>query len=320
VTAAPTQPPSPTPEPPGLESVKAPRLAVSAASLVYTPAADARVEAASPNTNFGSATTFIADTSPTIHSYLRFAVSGLSGPAQSAKLRLWVVDGTSNGPPISTCASTNWGETTITWNNKPATSNPRDDKGAIATGTWIEYDVAPFIVGDGSYCFALVPQSSNGVDFASKESANPPQLVIDSGAGTTPTATPTVPPVTNVTFPARAAFYYPWFPGAWTQGGMYPYTQYEPSLGYYDLDSTDINAQIAAMQYGKIQVGIASWWGQGSREDGKIPTMLSQANGTGFKWAIITSSKDSVIPQLPSSPRISTIWPRIAAQAPAPPR
>ena len=74
--------------------------------------------------------------------------------------------------------STGWGETAITWNNKPATSNPRGDKGAIATGTWIEYDVAPFIIGDGSYCFALIPQSSNGVDFASKESANPPQLWI----------------------------------------------------------------------------------------------------------------------------------------------
>src|SRR3954447_16377787 len=30
--------------------------------------------------------------------------------------------------------------------------------------------------------------------------------------------------------PIRAAFYYPWFPQGWTQQGIFPYTNYHPSL------------------------------------------------------------------------------------------
>jgi hypothetical protein len=167
--------------------------------VVFTPVADARVEQARPTTNFGSATTLIADTSPRTESYLRFTVTGLNGSAQSAKLRLWVLDATSNGPPVSSCASTTWSETGIIWNTKPATNGARDDKGSIARGRWVEYDVTPFVGGNGSVCLALVPQSSDGLDVSSKEGGNPPQLAIVSSlaagtATTTPTRTPTSTP------------------------------------------------------------------------------------------------------------------------------
>src|SRR5919108_5161865 len=57
-------------------------------------------------------------------------------------------------------------------------------------------------------------------------------------------------------FPIRAAFYYPWFPEAWNQQGFNPFTNYTPSLGFYDGSSqTVIKQQIAAMQYGGIQAG-----------------------------------------------------------------
>jgi hypothetical protein len=35
-------------------------------------------------------------------------------------------------------------------------------------------------------------------------------------------------------FPIRAAFYYPWFPEAWNQQGFNRFTDYTPSLGFYD--------------------------------------------------------------------------------------
>ena len=37
--------------------------------------------------------------------------------------------------------------------------------------------------------------------------------------------------------PIRAAFYYPWFPEAWSIGGAGPYTEYTPALGH-DLPRT----------------------------------------------------------------------------------
>ena len=40
------------------------------------------------------------------------------------------------------------------------------------------------------------------------------------------------------------------------------------------------------MQYGGIQAGIASWWGQGSKTDQRIPTLLRAADGTTFRWSL----------------------------------
>src|SRR5207237_7888958 len=60
-------------------------------------------------------------------------------------------------------------------------------------------------------------------------------------AANTATATRTALPTTAITtttgdvqpsLPLRAAFYYPWFPEAWSQQGINPYTKYLPVLGY----------------------------------------------------------------------------------------
>ena len=103
------------------------------------------------------------------------------------------------------------------------------------------------------------------------------------------TPTPTIIPGTDVqpTFPIRAAFYYPWFPEAWTQVGHYPYTKFHPTLGFYSgYDKNTVIKHINMMQYGKIQAGIASWWGQGQHADTKIPNLLRAADGTNFKCVL----------------------------------
>jgi hypothetical protein len=60
--------------------------------------------------------------------------------------------------------------------------------------------------------------------------------------------------------------------------------------GFYSLsDSAAAQLErdhIASMQYGKIQAGIASWWGQGTLTDGRIAQLLSVAHGTGFCWSL----------------------------------
>lgn len=85
--------------------------------------------------------------------------------------------------------------------------------------------------------------------------------------------------------PIRAAFYYPWFPQAWNQKGQNPYTSYTPSRGSYSTDVATVRAQIADMQYGRISVGIASWFGPGTTTDSHWPALISAAEGTGFGWA-----------------------------------
>lgn len=85
--------------------------------------------------------------------------------------------------------------------------------------------------------------------------------------------------------PTRAAFYYPWFPEAWRQQGQDPFTSYVPTRGRYSTDEATVRAQITDMQYGRISVGIASWFGRGTTTDGHWSAMVSAARGTGFAWA-----------------------------------
>ena len=134
-------------------------------------------------------------------------------------------------------------------------------------------------------------QSTPGAPTGSSP-APPPVWTADPTPGKTaaPTAVPTNPPPlpgSQPSFPIRAAFYYPWFPEAWKQSGLNPYTHYTPSLGFYDGSaSATIHAHIAAMQYGGIEVGISSWWGVGTRSDTRLPPILANTAGSSFRWSI----------------------------------
>lgn len=102
-------------------------------------------------------------------------------------------------------------------------------------------------------------------------------------------AEPSPTPITTLpsaTLPLRAAFYYGWYPEGWptTAAGD---TRFRPSAGRYDSsDAAILAAQVAAMRYGRIDVGIASWWGQGTRTDGRMTDLLAAARGTGLTWAV----------------------------------
>ncbi len=109
-----------------------------------------------------------------------------------------------------------------------------------------------------------------------------PELITEKPVDTTgPTPGSTLP------FPIRAAFFYPWFPESWRQNGMETFSQYHPTLGYYNQDDPDVvRKEIAAMQYGRIQAAISSWWGQGHYTDRRFPQLLKAGEETGFYWAV----------------------------------
>jgi len=80
-------------------------------------------------------------------------------------------------------------------------------------------------------------------------------------------------------FPIRANFSYQWFPEAWMQRSMLPYTKYKPSLGFYDSGNPSvIQSHIRSMLHGKFQATIASWWGQNQKsEQTRVPALLANA-------------------------------------------
>ena len=152
--------------------------------VAFDPVADARVEAADPNTNFGtSGLRADGGTDPAVQSFLRFDLSGLSGPVQSVKLRLYAYSGTADGPAAYSAGDA-WTESGITWANQPAfTSGAVDDKGAIAANSWVEWDVTSLFSGPGIYDFGLATSSTDGVDMYSREAAaDRPQLIVTYGS------------------------------------------------------------------------------------------------------------------------------------------
>ena len=114
----------------------------------------------------------------------------------------------------------------------------------------------------------------------------------------TPSPTPTTPPSvapsgTSLSFPIRAAFYYPWFGEAWNQQGYNPFSWYTPTLGFYGTTAV-AGQHVASMQAAGIQAGIASWWGQGSTTDSRISTLLSVAGS--FRWTLYYEQEGSSDP------------------------
>ena len=143
--------------------------------LTFTPAADARVEEATPNTAYGTQNKLRIDggADPDIQSYLRFAVAGVTdGTVVSAKLKLSSITGTIDGPTLRS-AGNSWTESTVNWSNRPsAGATVIDDRENIADNSAVEYNVKPLVTGDGPVSFALLPASSDGLDFASREYAD----------------------------------------------------------------------------------------------------------------------------------------------------
>ncbi len=160
----------------------APR-APGTSTLVFNANADAYVEEANPAANFGSAVALRTDggTDPEQESYIRFLIDGLQGKVQSAKLRLFSVTNTANGPAVYPTSSA-WTESTLNWSNRPApTGGALSDAGTIATGVWTEWDVTPAITTEGQVSFRLANSVSDGVFFDSRESATVarrPELVL----------------------------------------------------------------------------------------------------------------------------------------------
>src|SRR5512142_300670 len=94
--------------------------AMPAAAVSLTPAADAYVDSANPSINYGTRTTLRVDGSPVVRSYLRFNLSGASGPVTQAKLRVYANSASSSGISVWGVSSASWSETAITYANAPA--------------------------------------------------------------------------------------------------------------------------------------------------------------------------------------------------------
>ena len=154
----------------------------------FTPVADTYTDQASPDSVYGSSTSFsvVGGSTSAKQAFLRFDVTGLPAGASvsSAKLRLFVTNDSTSGGIVHRVMNTSWAES-ITWNTKPAIDGAQlASVGAVTLNQVVEV-VLPVetMTGNGSYSFAITLPGSNTntLGYASRQAstaANRPQLII----------------------------------------------------------------------------------------------------------------------------------------------
>ena len=125
--------------------------------------------------------------------FLKFAVSGLSGPVTSATLRVYSNWNSASGIQVRS-ADTAWSEQTLTWVNAPAYSpTVTAASTSYPANVWISLNVTPLVTGNGTYSFALTTPSGETM-LASKEggTATAPQLLIQTSGSPSNTSPPSI--------------------------------------------------------------------------------------------------------------------------------
>jgi hypothetical protein len=154
-------------------------------TLTFTPTKDAMVKAAAATTNFGTASNMQVSGQSGFakQMFLQFNVTGIPTGATivSAKLRIdSQTTGTGRSITAHSVSSTSWGETTVTWNTKPALGTARSTVSSHTSGSYSEWDVTAGVIGNGNKSFGLDSTFSGDTNFYSRESGagTSPQLVI----------------------------------------------------------------------------------------------------------------------------------------------
>lgn len=156
---------------------------VSTVSTTFNPVADASVLANRPTSNLGSRSQLRLDATPTMNSYLRFDVQGLTGTVNSATLRLFVDTTSSVGFTAHEVTDNSWAEDGITFDNAPAIGTVINSSGATTAGSYVEVDVTSYITGNGLASLALTTTDTSLIAAQSREGANPPELIVETTAG-----------------------------------------------------------------------------------------------------------------------------------------
>lgn len=165
--------------------------AAATVSIGFAPSADASAASDKPATSYGTAAKLEVDGKPSKITFLRFDVSGIEGRVvKNARLRMYQVDSSTAGGRVVAMSNTTWTES-LTWNTRPTADGPVVATfGAVASKTWYEVPLHNVTLADGAFSFAIDSTSSNGADWASRESANPPQLIADIENGESPPPPP----------------------------------------------------------------------------------------------------------------------------------
>jgi cell division septation protein DedD len=169
------------------------------------PVADSYVNQDAPSANYGTANHILVDGTPRKHGYLRFDLSTSSAKVLKATLRIYANSQSGVGYSVYQTGSS-WNEKAIDYANAPARGAFVNFSGSFKANTWTSVDVTRAVKAGTQVGFELIPRNSTNINLASRESANPPQLVMTLAASAIPLVpTPATTPSPTPATPTQAA-------------------------------------------------------------------------------------------------------------------
>jgi hypothetical protein len=155
---------------------------LSTTNFTLLPMADSYVDSNLASQNFGTGTTLDLRTPEvtgiTRHGYLRFELPVFEGSLAEARLRLYSTANVSGGIKVYDVPNSSWGETNITWNNRPPMVGSSLASGNVSSG-WGEFSITNGFPVSGNWSLGLVrgaKDSNRSVQ--SRTGANPPELIV----------------------------------------------------------------------------------------------------------------------------------------------
>jgi len=149
-------------------------------TTTFYPVADATAWQASPNNNSGTQTV-LALRSPSAgqgaYSFLKFDVTGVSGPITSAQLKVRTSTSMSD-LWLYWLVHSNWTETNLTWNYFPGPGGDLGHFYNLYGQAWYSFDVRSYVTGNGTYSLGFANSNPTYSYLWSRESSDKPTLEI----------------------------------------------------------------------------------------------------------------------------------------------
>ncbi len=143
----------------------------------FHPIADTTAWQALPTYNNGTSTTLTVRNvdGQGAFAFLKFSVSGVTGPVTSARLLVR----TTNALPdlgLYWLVSSSWTETGLTWSNYPAAGGTLAILNNLVSGAWYSFDVSSYVTGNGTFSVGFASGDPSYGSLWSRESSYPPVL------------------------------------------------------------------------------------------------------------------------------------------------
>lgn len=156
--------------------------------VVFTPTQDAYVSRGSPDMNYGLTASLLVDGGNQVMedgshnlTYLKFEVD-IPGRAVSVKLRMHTqaaVGSESFDSGVIHVTGAAWEEGKITYNSRPQPAEEVGKMGKVAADAWEERELRLSLEGKQELCLVIVPTTTDGASYDSREGLYPPELIIE---------------------------------------------------------------------------------------------------------------------------------------------